>query len=101
MRTRQARHRQARGRARILLLEAENAECSSTRPGSLEDISTNVARACFATTHWRIADDRLQIRFRESQGARRHRLDCAQPAGKAQRHVAPLHYEMDDALARL
>src|SRR5215469_48693 len=72
----------------ILLLEAANAECSSTKSRLLEDISINVAHACPASTNRRIADDRLQIRFRESQGARRRRLDGAQPAGKTQRHVA-------------
>jgi hypothetical protein len=35
----------SRGRARTLLLEAANAECSSTKTGLLEDISINVARA--------------------------------------------------------
>src|SRR5262249_12498006 len=78
----------SRGYTGILLLEAANPECSSTNSRLLEDISVNVARAPVATTNWRIADDRLQIRFRESQGARRHRLGGAQPAGKAQRHVA-------------
>src|SRR5262249_21194554 len=78
----------SRGYTGILLLEAANAECSSTKSRLLEDISVNVPRTPVATTNWRIADDRLQIRFRESQGARRHRLGGAQPAGKAQRHVA-------------
>jgi hypothetical protein len=40
-----------RGRARTLLLEAANAECSSTKTRLLEDISVNAARACPAPTN--------------------------------------------------
>src|SRR6516162_8001974 len=80
----------SRGYTGILLLEAANAECSSTKSRLLEDISITSPAPAVATTNRRIADDRLQIRFGESQGARRHRLGSPQPAGKTQRHVARL-----------